>query len=397
MEGVEDLYNWVKEALFGALDLGRGRFVMAGNLISKNSVLQKMTESDGVDVIQVNAVDEKGEPVWKDKWTKEEAKAAADFMGYYAWNKEYMHNPIVAGKWERIEKDGDEYLLQYRTAGDDKVRPEHASLYGITLPPSDTFWDEYYPPNGWNCRCSVAQVRRDKFPQTDREEAFTRARKALAKDKKGMFRFNPGKQECTVPAYNPYTISKCKNCPKAKNLAAGISANQLCEACAFIQKCVVIKEETVNYGKGTISVNKGVNPNDSDYDKLYSIAQFFAKNGSEVHLTPKMSRPEKFKYECIYSSLVDTKYEGKCPDLLIDGKWYEHEGFVTTNPKNAFRNMLRDGLRQSCRLIIDRPELTMRYMTRSIYNRLKKGEVIEEVWLLNKDGSIDLLYKKTDG
>lgn len=95
---VEDLYNWVKEALFGALDLGRGRFVMAGNLISKNSVLQKMTESDGVDVIQVNAVDEKGEPVWKDKWTKEEAKAAADFMGYYAWNKEYMHNPIVAGK-----------------------------------------------------------------------------------------------------------------------------------------------------------------------------------------------------------------------------------------------------------------------------------------------------------
>lgn len=152
MEGVEDLYNWVKEALFGALDLGRGRFVMAGNLISKNSVLQKMTESDGVDVIQVNAVDEKGEPVWKDKWTKEEAKAAADFMGYYAWNKEYMHNPIVAGKWERIEKDGDEYLLQYRTAGDDKVSPEHASLNGVTLPPSDTFWDEYYPPNGWNCR-----------------------------------------------------------------------------------------------------------------------------------------------------------------------------------------------------------------------------------------------------
>ena len=62
----------------------------------------------------------------------------------------------MAGKWERIEEDGDEYLLQYRTAGDDKVRPEHASLNGVTLPPSDTFWDEYYPPNGWNCRCSVA-------------------------------------------------------------------------------------------------------------------------------------------------------------------------------------------------------------------------------------------------
>ena len=106
---VEDLYNWVKEALFGALDLGRGRFVMAGNLISKTSVLQKMTESDGVDVIQVNAVDPDGNPVWAEKWTKEEAKAAADFMGYFAWNKEYMHNPIQAGKifkhdWIRYRK-----------------------------------------------------------------------------------------------------------------------------------------------------------------------------------------------------------------------------------------------------------------------------------------------------
>lgn len=150
----------------------------------------------------------------------------------------------MAGKWERIEEDGDEYLLQYRTAGDDKVRPEHASLNGVTLPPSDTFWDEYYPPNGWNCRCSVAQVRRDKFPQTDREEAFTRARKALAKDKKGMFRFNPGKQERTFPDYNPYTISKCKNCPKAKNLAAGIPSSELCEACSVIN--ALIKKEKIN-------------------------------------------------------------------------------------------------------------------------------------------------------
>ena len=30
---VEDMYDWVKSALFGALDLGRGRFIMVGNLI----------------------------------------------------------------------------------------------------------------------------------------------------------------------------------------------------------------------------------------------------------------------------------------------------------------------------------------------------------------------------
>lgn len=106
---VEDMYDWVKSALFGALDLGRGRFIMVGNLISKNSVLAKMCETKGVKVSQVNAVDKDGNPVWKEKWTREEAADAAAFMGYFAWNKEFMHNPIVAGKifkheWIRYKK-----------------------------------------------------------------------------------------------------------------------------------------------------------------------------------------------------------------------------------------------------------------------------------------------------
>ena len=61
----------------------------------------------------------------------------------------------MAGKWEQTEQDGDRYNLQYRTQRDKKVRPEHAALDRVTLPMSDTFWQEYYPPNGWNCRCYV--------------------------------------------------------------------------------------------------------------------------------------------------------------------------------------------------------------------------------------------------
>lgn len=30
-------------------------------------------------------------------------------------------------------EDGDRYNLQYRTANDGKVRPEHAAMHGITL------------------------------------------------------------------------------------------------------------------------------------------------------------------------------------------------------------------------------------------------------------------------
>lgn len=94
---VDELTQWVKEALFGALDVGRGRFIMVGNLISKTSVLANIAATKGVYVSEVKAVDAEGNPVWTEKWTKEEAKAAAEFMGYRAWNKEFMNNPIVEG------------------------------------------------------------------------------------------------------------------------------------------------------------------------------------------------------------------------------------------------------------------------------------------------------------
>ena len=45
---VKDLTDWVKEALFGALDVGRGRFLMVGNLISKTSVLANIATTKGV-------------------------------------------------------------------------------------------------------------------------------------------------------------------------------------------------------------------------------------------------------------------------------------------------------------------------------------------------------------
>lgn len=106
---VHDLTDWVKEALFGALDVGRGRFIMVGNLISKNSVLFNIARTPGVFVSVIKAVDRNGEPVWREKWTKEEAREYRNFVGYRAWEKEMMHNPIVDGtifraEWIRFKK-----------------------------------------------------------------------------------------------------------------------------------------------------------------------------------------------------------------------------------------------------------------------------------------------------
>ena len=143
----------------------------------------------------------------------------------------------MAAKWENFMHDGDRYNLQYRTAGDDKVRPEHAALDRVTLPITDPFWEEYYPPNGWNCRCTVVQVRKSKYPVTPHDEAMALGEEATGKDTKGIFRFNAGLEQKSVPDYNPYTIRRCRDCDiaKGKIKLAFIPDNELCAACRLIR------------------------------------------------------------------------------------------------------------------------------------------------------------------
>ena len=55
--------------------------------------------------------------------------------------------------------------------------------------------------------------------------------------------------------------------------------------------------------------------------------------------------------------------------------------------------MLNHGLKQSNRLIIDKPNLTEAYMKRIIRQRIKDGQDIEEIWI-KEDSELRILYKK---
>ena len=100
---VSKLFDWVRSALFGTLDGGRGRFFMVGNLIAKNSVLAKWCDIKSVHVTRVNIYDKNGNISWGAKWTPEEVQAIADVAGYRAFQKEYMNNPIIEGAVFRNE------------------------------------------------------------------------------------------------------------------------------------------------------------------------------------------------------------------------------------------------------------------------------------------------------
>ena len=68
----------------------------------------------------------------------------------------------MAEKWERLQETKDLFPnLKFRTVGDDRVRDDHEKLNGIIKPIDDAFWDRYYPPLDWRCRCDVVATAED--------------------------------------------------------------------------------------------------------------------------------------------------------------------------------------------------------------------------------------------
>ena len=247
-----------------------------------------------------------------------------------------VSSSTMAAKWEEFQKDGDRYNLQYRTANDDRVHPEHAALHGVTLPPSDTFWEEYYPPNGWNCRCTVVQVRKSKFPTTPHDEAIALGELATQKDPKGIFRFNPGKEQKTFPDYTPYTIRRCRDCDIAKGklkLARFVPENEVCAACKLIRAQL---EDNIGASRRIVRYNEEewertyISPNDNGlvatqweriaeseasnserqkFVKEMRMCKVLADNGHDVEYLQGVNRPAGQTYDILMDGI---KADLKC-------------------------------------------------------------------------------------
>jgi hypothetical protein len=147
---------------------------------------------------------------------------------------------------------------------------------------------------------------------------------------------------------------------------------------------------------GKILAPKNIDKKASDYKHLISIANFFAKEGKTVRLNPVVHFKSD-EYKQIFGSLISTVYERKCPDLKINGLFYEFENYIPPFKTRKIANMISHGAKQSSRIIINNSKgASDRYILRNIRDRMayKKFKYeIEEVWLYEK-GNVRLLFKK---
>ncbi|QGM80669.1 phage minor head protein [Otariodibacter oris] len=71
-----------------------------------------------------------------------------------------MQSALSAQRYQQLMDNVDNRpYWQYSAILDSRTRPRHASMHGLVFRYDDPFWATFYPPNGFNCRCSVKALK----------------------------------------------------------------------------------------------------------------------------------------------------------------------------------------------------------------------------------------------
>lgn len=73
-----------------------------------------------------------------------------------------LQTAYMAGRWQtQVEGQDDRPYLQYVAVLDSRTRASHQALDKLVFSIDDPFWADFYPPNGWGCRCRVRSLSGD--------------------------------------------------------------------------------------------------------------------------------------------------------------------------------------------------------------------------------------------
>lgn len=92
-------------------------------------------------------------------WVPEQGTLASRLETIFRTN---IQSAYSAGHWQSIEKNKASMpYLMYDAVDDDRTRISHEKHDGVLLKVGHAFWNVFYPPNGYNCRCSVIQLDKE--------------------------------------------------------------------------------------------------------------------------------------------------------------------------------------------------------------------------------------------
>ena len=286
-------------------------------------------------------------------WTgfRNDAMKALDVFNGSHLQTEYdtaIASSQMASKWVDFEKNKAVMpLLRYETVGDSRVRPTHQVLDGVTRPVDDPFWEMYYPPNGWRCRCDVLQLVSGKATPPDQI--------TTPDDVPAIFKTNMAKNGQVFPKGHAYW----DGVPDAVlKKAEGLRNN------------VYSKAYTSTKTKATIEVSNMADL--QDFDQNFESAKVLADNSVSCKIRPHF----------------DAKGI-KNPELELPGN--QVADFKRLQPEKSLKNSIEKNIKlaavQECQvpvLIIEKKDYNALQIVRALNNILteKKVSIVTEVWII---------------
>lgn len=222
----------------------------------------------------------------------------------------------MAVEWQSIQEDADLFpYLIYKTQEDSKVRLAHQNLNDVCKPVNDPFWDSFFPPNGWSCRCYVERAvecsgNRDYNPPSDTDIPQT-------------FRHNAGKTTEIFGQEHPY-FQAIPNEKQRTNLLKGTSE-------------LVYKNYDQDWQRRVFDKTTGG----------YIVAHI--RHGKE-EIKENLKFARRLMADGKAVELVEDRQGVKSPDALLDGLIWEFKTVIGS--RNCIQNNIKKAKKQAPRILL---------------------------------------------
>lgn len=345
----------------------------------RNNVFFFSGAKNALQLVEMNALllDDKGEPKDFNRFMQDTKPIHERFNNTWL-ETEYNHaiaSGEMAAQWTRYQKDKQVFpYLKYSTAGDERVRESHNLLDGMVVAIDAPFWDTYYPPNGWRCRCDVTQVTASEAKKADRLMDSAKAQRhadnaeVLPKGKqRALFAKNPGKSAQWFDEQHPYF--------------EGMGDTDM----ELLQHLVHGANYKYRYNNG-------------EWDKKH----FDSTSGGYVVVHKEHGRSEMADNLVVANQLaamgeaielLPVIQGQKTPDATRNGVAWEFKEIKGKSIKNSIQHQIQNGKQQCSRILIVIPgEYKKEELTLGIHNAIVKNDTankrVQKIALLFADGNL---------
>lgn len=234
----------------------------------------------------------------------------------------------MASKWVAIQKVKDVYgLLEFVAVEDAHTTALCMSLSGVIKPIDDPFWTQFYPPNHYNCRSSVKQLRKGEITPDDQ---------IVKPDIPDIFKVNLGERGLAFPEDHAYFVGTPKEVQREAR-----------QYFPYAMQYDILNED--NDGLiGIVRQHYQTDSGASDYNRLIQIAKEKAKDKVIVDIMPTLGREQDREQRAII--FPDAK-PNKSPDLRIDKVLWEEE-HVTKPSRRAIKGAIEAGANQANNVMV---------------------------------------------